>query len=488
MVKTGGLSKQRSFSLPPGSYLRGAVLFLVTVFLVLLLLQIQALRRPSQLSPPSSAWDVLRHWEQALPGCCGDCARKLESATSRLRDAVTFLPLKNATLEDTAGEGTTWFMSSLNDTYEGDEGAQYLRFPSSASGGKLLCLAGNHTRDGTKNSYATAWPDALPSGAALLPGLTFVFDNYYGYDNIWHGLGAVMPFFGWHRNRGCPLPARWVLYYRGEVRAAMAYWVRKLAEVVLGQDLVVEAFEREGASRPTCFEEAVVFRHNEGVMSVRRKMEVYDMLRCKARAFCNVTSSSSSEEGGKTTPVVRMTLLLRTGARSFRNESAVVDIFRTACGRFDGCRFAVTWATKLETFCDQVRALSGTDLLVSAHGAQLTNMFFMDRNSSVMELFPKGWLGLAGPGQYVYHWLATSSGMRHRGAWRDPNGVACPFPGEDLRCFTQYYKDQQVGHDEAHFSNWTAAVLGQAREEKLGRVATGGGRPRRGQPSGCPCG
>ncbi|KAK7368829.1 hypothetical protein VNO80_10860 [Phaseolus coccineus] len=41
-------------------------------------------------------------------------------------------------------------------------------------------------------------------------------------------------------------------------------------------------------------------------------------------------------------------------------------------------------------------------------------MFLMERNSGVMEFFPKGWLKLAGVGQYVYHLVASWSGMKHQ--------------------------------------------------------------------------
>ncbi|MQL81904.1 hypothetical protein Taro_014377 [Colocasia esculenta] len=481
------LSKQRSFSSAPGYSLRGAVFFLVTFIVVLVVLQIQALKRPELLSSSPSPWDVLHQVEHVLAAAGsqatdgGDCGRKLENARSRLRDFITFLPLKNLSLADKAMVGTTWFMSSLNDTFEGED-TEHLHFPSDASQGRLLCIAGNHTNNGTMNFYALAWPDALPRGAVLLPGLTFVSDTYYDYGNLWHGLAAVMPFFRWHLTKNCVLPERWVLYHWGELRTSMGYWVRTLTEIALGQEVRTEDFAAANG-RPACFEEAVVFRHNEGVMSPRRKREVYDMLRCKARAFCNFTSSE--EDGGTpAAPLIRLTLLLRTGARSFKNESTVIDIFKKACSKFEGCRFTVAWADKLETFCDQVRTLSATDVLVSPHGAQLTNMFFMDQNSSVMEFFPKGWHELAGPGQYVYHWLAGNSGMRHPEAWRDPNGVPCPFPGKDFRCFSQYFKDQQLGHDQAHFANWTATVLSQTKEYKLSQAAV---RPHH-SVAGCACG
>lgn len=467
--------------------LRGAFLFVVLVFLVQVVLQIPTVMQDSPSAEPSPAWSVLAQWDRVMGGAAaygGGCVGILAEATSRLRDAVVFLPLTDAKL---TADGETYFMPSLNDTFDGEE-AQHLRFPSPASGGRLLCLAGNHTRDGTKNSYALAWLDALPHGAVLLPGLTFVSDSFYEYTNLWHGLGAVVPFVSWYKSGGCKPPARWVLYKRGELQTHMGPWVRVMTEAAMGQEMRIETFEEP--SRPTCFEEAVVFRHNEGVMSMRKRREAFDMLRCKARALCNATSSGGDDESGGS-PVVRMTVLMRTGARSFKNESTVIEAFRRACAGFGDCRLTVAWAQKLESFCDQVKLMSDTDVLASPHGAQLTNMIFMDQNSSVMEFIPNGWLERAGPGQYVYHWLAAKSGMRHQGAWRDPTGVACDLPKTDPRCFSLFYKSQLLGHDEAYFVNWTTAVLAQVREYKLSKASTAGGGQTQQQQrwsADCPCG
>ena len=111
--------------------------------------------------------------------------------------------------------------------------------------------------------------------------------------------------------------------------------------------------------------------------------------------------------------------------------------------------------------------MSNTDIVASPHGAQLTNMLFMDRNSSIMEFFPKGWLELAGLGQYAHHWMADLSGMKHQGAWWDPNGEKeCPFRKKDPECFT-FYKDGKVGHNETFFAEWARRVLKQVRISKL---------------------
>ncbi|KAK4357807.1 hypothetical protein RND71_023417 [Anisodus tanguticus] len=59
----------------------------------------------------------------------------------KLRESVTFLPLKDLRYSSKAQQGHTWFMSSMYDTHEEVE-VQYQRFPSSASKGRLLCLKG----------------------------------------------------------------------------------------------------------------------------------------------------------------------------------------------------------------------------------------------------------------------------------------------------------------------------------------------------------
>jgi hypothetical protein len=115
----------------------------------------------------------------------------------------------------------------------------------------------------------------------------------------------------------------------------------------------------------------------------------------------------------------------------------------------------------------QVRIMTNTDIVASPLGVQLTNMFFMDRNSIIMEFFPRGWLELAGAGQYAHHWMADLSGMKHQGAWWDPRGEKqCPFPQKDPRCF-DFYKDGKVGHNETLFAEWTRRVLNQVRMRKL---------------------
>lgn len=113
----------------------------------------------------------------------------------------------------------------------------------------------------------------------------------------------------------------------------------------------------------------------------------------------------------------------------------------------------------------QVELMKSTDILISPHGAQLTNLFLMDKNSSVMEFYPKGWLKLAGFGQFVYKMMASRSGMKHQGAWRDPDGENCPYTEND-RCFLFFYKDRKIGHNETFFAQWGRNVLDEVKRKK----------------------
>ncbi|KDP41446.1 hypothetical protein JCGZ_15853 [Jatropha curcas] len=350
-------------------------------------------------------------------------------------------------------------MSSLNDTREENE-AEYLYFPSEMSKGRLLCIKGKDTTDGTKNSYALAFQEALPASAKFIEGLTFVSDTYYDYVNLWHGLCAMAPFVGWSIKNECLKPTRWILFHWGELRSKMGSWLQNLMEANFGQ---VKLEGLEEGDKPYCFEKAVVMRHNQGSMGKEKKLQVFDMLRCKARRFCGIDLAGKGKESKD---IIRLTLLMRRGSRSFKNATAVTEIFARECAKVEGCILEVAQSEDL-SFCDQVRVMTYTDIVVSPHGAQLTNMLFMDRNSSVMEFFPKGWLELAGIGQYAHHWMADQTGIRHEGTWWEPLGKKeCPLPQNDLQCF-DFYKNGKVGHNETHFTLWARTVINQVKQRKV---------------------
>ncbi|KAJ3676942.1 hypothetical protein LUZ60_002666 [Juncus effusus] len=236
----------------------------------------------------------------------------------------------------------------------------------------------------------------------------------------------------------------------------MGSWVNSVADNAIGK---VEIENFEGIDGPACFEEAVVFRHNHGGMSKERVREVYDMIRGKSRNSCKVEMEKMRNDKD-----VKVTLFLRTGARSFKNETAVVNVFEEECCKARNCRVKVAKTDKL-SFCDQVRLMSETDILVTPHGAQMTNIIFMDKNNSVMEFYPKGWDDMAGIGQYVYKWLSDWAGMRHQGAWRDSQGPPCSDFNDKPLCFTDY-KNRQIGDDLAYFSKWARKVITEMKEYK----------------------
>lgn len=146
----------------------------------------------------------------------------------------------------------------------------------------------------------------------------------------------------------------------------MGVWLGNLMEATFGGAQHVEVFEEVEEGRAVCFEEAVVMRHNEGGMSREKRMEVYDLMRCKARLYCNVSSGSFSldhlqqgqqqheHERRDVIPPIGITLFMRTGPRSFKNDTAVIEIFERECAKVDGCRLMVAYSNNL-TFCDQVR-------------------------------------------------------------------------------------------------------------------------------------
>ncbi|KAJ8764723.1 hypothetical protein K2173_009108 [Erythroxylum novogranatense] len=446
------------------------ILLLATCAALFTLFHIQSLHTP----PPESSssippWFLVHQWNNYKASNCTQDQLHRSAMVKKLKQSVTFLPLKDLRYSDRALQGHTWFMSSMYDNHEDGE-VQYQQFPSERSKGRLLCLKGRDTHDGSWNSYALAWPEALPLNATLMKGLTFVSYNHYNYDNIWHGLSAVFPFVAWYKRNGCISPERWILYHWGELRFKMGTWLRILVEATFGGSPYIEGFEWANNDEAVCFEKAVVMRHNEGGMSRERRMETYDLIRCKARVYCNVSLQGRiADVDQQGFPVIGMTLLMRTGPRSLKNESMVIHIFEKECAKVKGCRLIVAHSNNL-TVCEQVKLMSITDILVSPHGAQLTNMFLMDRNSSVMEFFPKGWLKLAGVGQFVYHWIASWSAMRHQGAWRDPDGDDCPYPEDDRRCMS-IYKGGKIGFNETYFGEWARNVLNEVKARKLEELA-----------------
>jgi capsular polysaccharide biosynthesis protein len=84
------------------------------------------------------------------------------------------------------------------------------------------------------------------------------------------------------------------------------------------------------------------------------------------------------------------------------------------CGKVEGCRWTTMWVAKM-TYCEQVQSMMETDVLVSVHSAQMTNMIFMSPGGRVLEMFSKGWFEIAGRPHSNYTLLANWNGLRHEG-------------------------------------------------------------------------
>nr|CAD1825133.1 unnamed protein product [Ananas comosus var. bracteatus] len=251
-------------------------------------------------------------------------------------------------------------------------------------------------------------------------------------------------------------------------------WVRSVAEAAIG-NVVIETFDGSDSTGqdPACFEEAVVFRHNKGAMSRERDEEVFDMMRCKARAYCKVGEAAV----GGPKAAVRTTLLLRSGARSFKNESAVVAVFERECRKVDGCRITVARPDNLTFSVERDRrtglAARGADYEHVLHGQE-------QQHNGVL---PEGVEGVGRAGQYVFRWMAEWAGMRHQGSWWEPDSdELCPSQMDKLQCFFSY-KDLKIGHDEAYFARWASRVLAEVKERKTTAVAA----ETRGDSDSCQC-
>ncbi|GAB4861321.1 hypothetical protein Ancab_036482 [Ancistrocladus abbreviatus] len=286
--------------------------------------------------------------------------------------------------------------------------------------------------------------------------------------NLWHGVSALAPFVGWSLKNKCLKPTRWVLFRKGALQTTTGAWLQELMRANYGE-IPIESFKK-GGYVPYCFEKAVVMRHDVGKMGREKKYEVHQQIRCKARSFCGLKPGGKGREvNRKAVPIIRLTLLMRRGSRAFKDPKAVAAIFRKECAEVGGCILKVAQSEDL-TFCQQVKLLTYTDILASPHGAQMTNMIFMDRNSTVMEFFPKGWLELAGFGQYALHWLAEQSGMKHPPAWWEKlDKNECPNPKDKNQCF-HYYKYGLVGHNATYFAEWARTVLKEVKLSKQKQI------------------
>lgn len=342
-------------------------------------------------------------------------------------------------------------------------------FPSDRfSHDRLLCFKGNHTSDGTQNSYAFAFKEGLPIGASLVPGITLISDTYWDFNNPWHAMYNLLQFVYWRIDNGCANADNLLLFHQGEYRKEMGNWIKRVMEAsglptsVLQMKASHGSREEEGS---VCFERAVASRSGIGGMKRPLLRRMYTEARCQARRSCNVRVADNGGDGDYemaggadgSKRHVNITLMVRQGGRGFVDERAWQQVVKQRCEAALNCSWSVMYVANL-TFCQQVEAMSYTDILVSAHGAQLANMIFMSPGRRVMEMFPGGWLEMAGHGQFIYRNLANWLGLHHEGYWRDPSTTPCPNPSDASACFS-HYKDQPLGINRTHIDDWLEEVI-----------------------------
>jgi len=270
----------------------------------------------------------------------------------------SFLPLKDIKQPVTPENEGNWFMSSVV-AKPGSGLGEILDFPSDDPEGRLLCLQGIAADDGSKNSYGFLHKkDLVKLGARFREGITLVVENYWDYDNPWHSMSAMLGFAFWRAKFGaCMIPERVVMYHLGEFQEKMGSWIANVMHATMGKSLKIDNLGNSGNEpaahgAPVCFERAIVQRRGLGGIPSDSLRDMFDMVRCKALKFCAIDTEENARNTGSTMKV-KVTLLTRTGARAFRNASAVAAVVKGECAKVPECHFRVATMEGL-SFCEQV--------------------------------------------------------------------------------------------------------------------------------------
>lgn len=259
----------------------------------------------------------------------------------------TFLPLQDVTKEGLSDHDTNWFMSGLRGLRTNGS-AESFDLPRDDPHGRILCVRGNHTSNGTKNSYGLFKKEELPPNFILMKGITLVADNYWDYYNPWHSMSALVNFASWRLENQCKRPDRIVLYHWGELVPTMGTWITHVMQASHGKQIPVETLSRT-RDLAVCFERSVIQRRGLGGIRVDNMNKLFDMLRCKVRNYCGQASVAR-----KKAHKVEVLLLTRTGARAFANAGAVAAVMRSECEKVVGCNMRVANIDEL-SFCEQVQ-------------------------------------------------------------------------------------------------------------------------------------
>lgn len=260
----------------------------------------------------------------------------------------TFLPLKDLTQPGLSDKDTNWFMSGLRGRRTNGS-AESFDLPRDDPHGRILCVRGNHTSNGTKNSYGLFKKVELPPKFILMKGITLVADNYWDYYNPWHSMSALVNFASWRLENQCKRPDRVLLYHWGELVPTMGTWITHVMQASHGKKIPVETLAHS-SGLPVCFERSVIQRRGLGGIRLDKMNTLFDMVRCKVRNYCGLVS-----EARKKAHKIEVLLLTRTGARAFANATAVAAVVRSECKKVAGCNLRVANIGEL-AFCEQVQA------------------------------------------------------------------------------------------------------------------------------------
>ena len=261
----------------------------------------------------------------------------------------TFLPMKDVKQKGMSDKDTNWFMSGLLRREKSQGNGETFDLPGDDPEGRILCVTGNDEHDGTKNGYGLFRKKAMPRNSTFRTGTTFIADNYWDYNNIWHAMSALANFGTWRMENECSSPDRLVLYHMGESVPSMGSWISHVLQAAFMKSIPVETVGDANSS--VCFERAVVQRRGLGGLDETHIHALFDMLRCKARRYCGLQRPARQPSS------VEVLLLTRSGPRAFTNKTGVAAVVHNECSKVPGCTLRMLNAGNL-TFCQQVILLA----------------------------------------------------------------------------------------------------------------------------------
>lgn len=264
---------------------------------------------------------------------------------SEFKPENTFLPMKDVEQPGMSDKDTNWFMSRLRGRSTSQGNGETFDLPLDDPDGRVLCVRGNDEHDGTKNGYGLFQKKAMPRNSIFRRGTTFIADNYWDYNNIWHSMSALTNFGTWRLENKCSYPDRLVLYHMGELVTSMGSWITHVLQAAFMKNIPIETGLNDAKS--ICFERAVIQRRGLGGVNTTHINALFDMLRCKTRRYCGIKRPARKSSR------VEVLILTRSGPRAFKNETGVAAVVHNECSKVPGCVTRMLNAANL-TFCEQV--------------------------------------------------------------------------------------------------------------------------------------